>query len=150
MYRSILFPTDFSEMADKSLNYIEQLKGSGCREVVLLHVINLRIIDGLMRHGAMDDQLERWERKAREVAEESLVMMKKRLELKGLAVKVMIKRGYPSHVILDVEKQVRPSLIVVGSHGRSNISDMLLGSVSDRVIRKSRHPVLVVKRDEQI
>jgi len=38
----------------------------------------------------------------------------------------------------------------VGSHGRANLSDMLLGSVSDQVIRKSRYPVLVVKRDEEI
>ena len=150
MYRSVLFPTDFSEIADKALNYIEQLKEAGSQEVVVLHVINQRIIDGLMRHGVLENQVEHWQRKAREVAEESLAEMRKRLELKGFAVKLMIKTGYPAYVILDVEKQVRPSLIVIGSHGRSNISDMLLGSVSDRVIRKSRYPVLVIKRDETI
>ena len=52
-------------------------------------------------------------------------------------------------VILDVEKQETPSIIVMGSHGRSNLQDMLLGSVSDRVIRKSRRPVRVVKRDRE-
>ena len=148
MYRSILFPTDFSEMADKALNYIEQLKEAGSQEVVLLHVINRRIIDGLMRHEVLEEQLEHWQRKAKEVAQEALAEMKNRLERKGFAVKLMVKTGYPADVILDVEKQVQPSLLVIGSHGRSNISDMLLGSVSDRVIRKSLYPVLVVKRDE--
>jgi len=148
MYRSILFPTDFSEMADKSLNYIVQLRGAGSREVVMLHVVNRHVIDGLMRHGVLDAQVAQWERKAREVAEESLTKMRKRLELKGFAVKVMIETGYPAKVILEVERRLRPSLIVVGSHGRANLSDMLLGSVSDQVIRKSRYPVLVVKRDE--
>jgi len=147
MYRSILFPTDFSEVADKALNYVEQLREAGSQEVVLLHVINRRIIDGLMRHGVLDNQVEQWQGKAREVAEEALAEMKKRLEQKGFSVKQIIKTGYPAYVILEVEKQERPSLIVLGSHGRSNISDMLLGSVSDRVIRKSRYPVLVVKRD---
>ena len=137
-------------MADKALNYIEQLKEAGSQEVVVLHVINRRIIDGLMRHGVLEVQAEQWQRKAREVAEEALGEMKNRLERKGFVVKLMTKTGYPADVILDVEKQVRPSLIVIGSHGRSNISDMLLGSVSDRVIRKSRYPVLVVKRDATI
>lgn len=149
MYRSILFPTDFSETANKSLNYIVQLRGAGSQEVIVLHVINRHILDGLVRHGVLDVQVEQWERKAREVAEESLTKMRKRLELKGFAVKVMIETGYPAKVILEVERRVRPSLIVVGSHGRSSISDMLLGSVSDHVIRKSRYPVLVVKRDEE-
>jgi len=150
MYRSILFPTDFSEMADKSLNAIVQLKGAGGRDVVMLHVVNRHIVDGLMRHGVLDAQVAQWERKAREVAEESLTRMRKRLELKGFAVKVMIETGYPANVILEVERRLRPSLIVVGSHGRSNIGGMLLGSVSDHVIRKSRCPVLVVKRDAAI
>ncbi|WP_155325911.1 universal stress protein [Desulfosarcina ovata] len=35
----------------------------------------------------------------------------------------------------------------MGSHGRSNLGDMLLGSVSDRVTRRCRRPVLIVKRD---
>ncbi|RLG23437.1 universal stress protein, partial [Methanosarcinales archaeon] len=38
------------------------------------------------------------------------------------------------------------SLIVIGSHGKSNVKEMLLGSVSEKVIKKSKRPVLVVKR----
>jgi len=38
------------------------------------------------------------------------------------------------------------SLIVIGSHGRSNLEEMLLGSVSEKVIRKCKKPVLVIKR----
>jgi len=88
MYRSILFPTDFYEIADKSLNYIVQLRGAGSRELVVLHVFNRHILDGLMRHGVLDAQVAQWERKAREVAEESLTRMRKRSELKGFTVKV--------------------------------------------------------------
>jgi nucleotide-binding universal stress UspA family protein len=150
MFRTILYPTDFSEVADKALSYIEQLKEAGSQEVVVLHVINRRIIDGLARHGMLDTQITQWEKKAKEVAEEALAEIRSNLERRGFAVKSMIKTGYPAYVILDVEKQVRPSLIVIGSHGRSNITDMMLGSVSDRVIRKSRYPVLVIKRDEAL
>jgi nucleotide-binding universal stress UspA family protein len=48
--------------------------------------------------------------------------------------------------VLKVAEEENPSVIVVGSHGKSNLEEMLLGSVSEKVVRKSRHPVLVVKR----
>jgi nucleotide-binding universal stress UspA family protein len=47
---------------------------------------------------------------------------------------------------LRVEDEEDVSAIVIGSHGKSNIKEMLLGSVSETVIRKSKKPVLVVKR----
>jgi len=149
MFKKILYPTDFSDAAAKALNYIKQLKEAGSQEVVLLHVINQRIIDGLMRHAMLDEDIMRWRDKAAEIAEESLAEMSKELENVGFTVKMIIKTGYPGNVILDVEKRENPSIIVIGSHGRSNLGDMLLGSVSDRVVRKSKRPVLVIKRDTE-
>ena len=148
MFTKILFPTDFSDNAQRAVAYIIQLKEAGSQEVVLLHVINQRIIDGLTRHGVLETDAEKWKKGVKAVAEESLCEIGRSLENFGFLVKRIIKTGYPSSVILDFEKQEKPSIIVVGSHGRSNIADMLLGSVSDRVIRKSKCPVLVVKRDD--
>ena len=145
MLKKILYPTDFSEVAAKALDYIKQLKGAGGQEVVILNVINQRIIDGLMRHAMQDKDIMQWEKVAREVAEESLAEMRKELEGVGFAVKSIIKTGFPWEVILNVEKKEDPSVIVIGSHGRSNLGDMFLGSVSDRVIRKCKRPVLVIK-----
>jgi len=48
--------------------------------------------------------------------------------------------------ILRVEEEEGVSIIVIGSHGKTNIKEMLLGSVSEKVIRKSKNPVLVIKR----
>lgn len=45
-----------------------------------------------------------------------------------------------------MEEAEQVSLIVIGSHGMSNVEEMLLGSVSEKVIRKSKKPVFVVKR----
>ena len=149
IFKKALHPTDFSDVAAKALDYIKQLKEAGGQEVLLLHVINQRIIDGLMRHAMLEDDIMRWQKKAEEVADESLAEMSKELEKVGFAVKTINKTGYPSSVILDVEKNEDPSVIVIGSHGRSNVGDMFPGSVSDRVIRRSRQPVLVIKRDPE-
>jgi len=131
------------------LDYIKQLKAAGSRNVVILHVINQRILDGLMRHAVRNSDIDKWRKKAEDNAQESLAEIGRDLEAAGFAVKQIVRTGYPSREILDVGKEENPSLIVVGSHGRSNLGDMLLGSVSDRVIRKCRRPVMVIKRDSQ-
>jgi len=46
----------------------------------------------------------------------------------------------------EEEEEKDVSVVVLGSHGKSNIKEMLLGSESEKVIRKSKKPVLVVKR----
>ena len=147
MFKKILYPTDFSDVAAKAMDYIKQLKEAGSQEVVILHVINQRIVDGLMRHAMLDKDILQWKKKAKEVAQGSLEEMGLELEKAGFTVKRIIKTGFPWREILEEEEQEKPSLIVIGSHGRSNFSDMFLGSVSDRVIRKCKRPVMVIKRE---
>lgn len=59
----------------------------------------------------------------------------------------MVERGAPYSKILKVAENEDVSIIILGSHGRSNLSSVLLGSVSDHVIRHAQKPVLVIKRD---
>ena len=63
-----------------------------------------------------------------------------------LNVKVIIKRGVPLKEILKIEEKEKISVIIIGSHGKTNLEEMLLGSVSEKVIRQSKSPVLVIKR----
>ncbi len=147
MFKKILYPTDFSDVATKALDYIKQLREAGSQEVVILHVINQRTIDGLMRHAISDSNIDNWRKKAKEVAQESLTEICKELEDVGFTVKSIIKTGFPWSEILNLEEKEAPSIIVIGSHGRSNIGEIFLGSVSERVIRRCKRPVMVIKKD---
>jgi nucleotide-binding universal stress UspA family protein len=149
MFNKILYPTDFSDVAAKALAYIKQLKEAGAQEVTILHVINQRIIDGLKRHAMLEKDIRQWQKKAEEIAQDSLLEISKELESLGFTVKRMVKTGYPWREILEAEKTEAPSILIFGSHGRSNLGEVFLGSVSDRVIRKSRGPVIVIKRDPE-
>ena len=73
-------------------------------------------------------------------------IVKSELEKIGLEVKIRLEKGNPFKEILKVEDEENVSAIVIGSHGKSNIKEMLIGSVSENVVRKSKTPVLVVKR----
>ena len=45
MFKKVLFPTDFSEVSEKALRYIKELTKSGLKEVVVLHVVDIRILE---------------------------------------------------------------------------------------------------------
>jgi nucleotide-binding universal stress UspA family protein len=144
MFKKILYPTDFSEVSKKAINYIKQLKDAGTEEVVVLHVLNEKGVEAIALYasGSFDELLQRVEKEA---ADE---MKKIEADLKesGFKVKLRIEIGTPLTDILKVEQEEGVSAIVIGSHGKSNVKEMLLGSVSEKVIRKSKNPVLVIRR----
>ena len=143
MYEKVLYPTDFSEASRKALPYLLGLKGAGLKEVVLLHVVDRREIDVLTPYSPYLEKdpvkimFQRAEEDARAMATE--------LEEGGITVKVRLEEGVPFEEILRVEEEEDVSLVILGSHGKSAIERMLLGSVSEKVVRKSKRPVLIVR-----
>ena len=144
MFEKILYPTDFSDVSKKALDYLVQLKDAGTKEIVVLHVIDERGIDAISRYGSGSAEtiIGRIEKEAREEGRK----IEKKLRQSGLTVKVRIEMGVPLKEILKVEEEEKVSAIVIGSHGKTNIKEMLLGSVSEKVIRRAKNPVLVIKR----
>ncbi len=63
----------------------------------------------------------------------------------GLAVEARVREGFPAEVILTVAHKVGASRVVIGTHGSTGFTRLLLGSVAEKVVRLSELPVLVVK-----
>ncbi len=63
----------------------------------------------------------------------------------GVKCDVAVGVGHPVKVVLDFMRQMRPDLIVLGSHGHNGMARSLLGSVAENVVRESAYPTLVVK-----
>ncbi len=59
--------------------------------------------------------------------------------------KLVARRGNPASAILEVEKELRPDLIVMATHGRTGLSHLVLGSVAERTVRESTVPVLTIR-----
>lgn len=142
MFEKILYPTDFSEVAKRALEYCKKLKEAGAKKIIVLHVIE------------MDPNVEKIPANIKEVLKEELEQTSRKeieaiaakLKKLGFDVTTRIELGSPVKKILKVEDEENVSAIVLGSHGKSNIKEILIGSVSENVIRKSRVPVLIVKR----
>ena len=146
MFEKILYPTDFSDVSKKALDYIKQLKEAGTNQVVVLHVIDEREIEHIAHLAELNVSIEELEKRREEFAKEEMKAIETELKKSGFAVKVRIEKGIPFRDILKAEKEEDISVVVIGSHGKSCVTEMLLGSVSEKVVRKSSKPVLVVRR----
>jgi nucleotide-binding universal stress UspA family protein len=67
---------------------------------------------------------------------------------RGLALETMVLRGKPDEAIVKAAQAKQADLIILGSHGRTGLRRLLMGSVAERVIGQAHCPVLVVKRQD--
>ena len=144
MFKKILYPTDFSDVSKKAIDYIKQLREGGSETVIVLHVINERGMRAIERYASADSV--KIEQRIMDDAKQELKVIEDDLKKSGFKVKTMIQRGVPLLEILKAEEKEAISVIVIGSHGKSNLEEMFLGSVSEKVSRKCKSPVLIIKR----
>jgi nucleotide-binding universal stress UspA family protein len=144
MFKKILYPTDFSDVSKKAIDYIKQLREGGSETVIVLHVIDQRGMQAVERY-AIGNSLEIGQEVMND-AEQEINVIEDELKKSGLKVKTMIQTGIPLREILKVEAEENVSVIVLGSHGKSNLEEIFLGSVSEKVSRKCKGPVLIIKR----
>jgi nucleotide-binding universal stress UspA family protein len=147
MFEKILYPTDFSDVSRKALDYLKQLKEAGAQEVIVLHIIDTREVESIARYGEVSMDLEKGlEKRMEERIKQEITAIEAELKRSGFDVKVRIERGIPFREILRIEEEEDVSVVVIGSHGKSCVAEMFLGSVSEKVLRKSGKPVLVIRR----
>lgn len=139
-FENVLVPLDFSEMSEPTLDMAVRLLADDGR-ATLLHVVEwLPVVTegafGIYPHRRDIEQLKAL----------SLEKLRAYAEARqGARLVPKVSEGKPATVILEEADVHQPDLIVIGSHGRSGLDHLLLGSVTDKVLRKSRTSVLVVR-----
>jgi nucleotide-binding universal stress UspA family protein len=144
MFKKILYPTDFSDVSKKAIDYIKQLKEGGSETVIVLHVIDQRGMRAIEQYASAS--AVEIEQRIMEDTKQELKAVEDDLKKSGIKVKTIARRGVPLLEILKAEKEEDISVIVIGSHGKTNLEEIFLGSVSEKVARKCKSPVLIIKR----
>ena len=151
MFKKILYPTDFSGVAEKALGYVRQLRQAGAEEVVVLHVFdqrelrNVAALGGISGNWPVDLEAETRLREGTHM--KNIQHIVDDLKSVGFRAKGIVREGIPLREILKTAEDEQVSVVVLGSTGKSNLEEVFLGSVSEGVIKQSCQPVLVVKRD---
>jgi len=154
LFKKTLYATDFSPLAEVALDYVKKLKEAGEEEVVVVHVVDdleVELPEGtdLLREKEVFEILPEVDQEYIMDLIEKLNAIKKILEEEGLKVKIYLRYGNIPKQIVAVADEEKVKLIVMGAHGKSLLSELLLGSVSTDVIREAKCPVLIVKRREE-
>jgi nucleotide-binding universal stress UspA family protein len=130
MFRRLLFPTDFSETAERAMEYLGRIiKGTRC-SVTVMHV---REQGGADQQDSEEDVRFLLEAKAR------------RLRMQGAAEVIpLLVHGTPAGEIVERAARGGFSLIVMGGQGKGVIEELFLGSVANQVARRAETPVLFI------
>ncbi|MBI3129062.1 MAG: universal stress protein [Candidatus Tectomicrobia bacterium] len=139
MFQKILIPLDGSPVAEQILQHLPDLTG-GSYEVHLLRVANAAHLPGVNPEETQVNVLKE--------AEEYLAMVEGRLRENGLRVESHVRYGHPAEEITEHIRHWKYDLIAMTTHGRSGVNRLLMGSVTESVIRKVSIPVLVVRAME--
>ncbi len=140
--KKILFCTDFSENSRPARELaVEYAKAFGA-QLLILHVIDYKDFPGFVD----------WAEKLRELLEATKRSANERLELiaKECApmvkdVKTYCRSGVSAVEIVAVANEESVELIVVGTHGRTGVKHLVMGSVARSVLKTARRPVLIVE-----
>ncbi|MCA9072884.1 MAG: universal stress protein [Planctomycetaceae bacterium] len=143
--KQILLPVDFSECSGEATKYACAFTEQFQAELHLLHVveqIGSTIAETTAEMAsAFEDYLEMADAKA--LAKLGQVLEPNWVE--GQQVTLATRLGSPFVNIIEYTKEHQIDLIVIGTHGRSGLSHVLIGSVAERVVRMAPCPVLTVR-----
>lgn len=144
--RRILFPTDFSPAAETAARWAEAMRQRFGAELVVLHVLDLSLagLAGLSTQVAMMPAVDELVERVRAEAAEEMA----RLQARFPQARTVLREGSTRPTILQVAEEVGADLIVMGTHGRTGLARVLLGSVAEYVVRHSRVPVLTIRESE--
>jgi len=151
MFTKVLYPTDFSDSASAALAYVKKLHEAGARQVVLLHVYDSRMIDLRWEIEAeytdkgMVGTKDAVVKKLLDGSYERLKEMDDQLGDAGFETELIVVEGIPYQEITKTAADKGVSLIVMGSHGEHGVMERVIGSTTERVLRETSVPVLIVR-----
>lgn len=146
MTRRILIPTDFSKQAKAALITAINIAKKLNAELFILHSID--IYDGVIPRATPENPNFR-ETAKMERAKESMKKHLEEVNLPSIELNILFGKRRILQDILEACQTHEISLIVMGSSGASGLEEMLIGSNTERVVRHSKVPVVVIK-DEPI
>ena len=153
MFEKVLVPLDGSKVGEAALPVVEQLVNKLAPktqvEVVLFGVITL------LRHWVVVGEASA----PVQYTEEELTLIRNRvstyleqtgeaMKQRGVTIKTMVATGNASDEILKASGEINADLIAMSTHGRSGLRRLAFGSITDKVIRGSKIPVLLVRAAE--
>ncbi len=142
MYNRILIPTDGSETSERAAEHGVKLAKVTGAEVIYLYVIDISSFSGIPTEAIWENMRGLLE----EEGKSSLSKVEAIAKENDVKVESIVKEGIPSEDISKTAEEKQVDVIVMGTAGRSGLDKLLLGSVTEKIIRTAPCPVLVIRK----
>ena len=143
-YRHILIAVDFSDCSSQAVRTVQQLGLAKRAAITVIHVFDAPGT-GLIAHSTMtDDEARKYIAGEESRAGKELAAFLNRLEFAPAHRVLKFNETSAGERILSTANELSADLIVVGTHGRTGLSRLMLGSVAEEVLRSADHDVLAV------
>ncbi|GJQ57838.1 MAG: universal stress protein [Candidatus Scalindua sp. AMX11] len=140
--KKILCPIDHSDCSKEALKYAVSFALREDAILYLLHVIDIRTfdenLDTISKQAPDDEAIRQLREKLLECVPDEI-----RCDMK---IEAIVVQGIPFVEIISTAKQNNVDMLVLGTHGRTGLAHIMLGSVSEKVVRKAPCPVLTVRQ----
>lgn len=134
LFSKVLVPTDFSQPAGDAFSLIKSIPGM--KEIVFLHVVN---------HADSQPEINDCVNEAQARIED----LKKEFAGRDVLVTHHIRVGDPTEMILSAAQEDDVSLIAMSAYGTGWLREMLLGSTTFTVVRRTKKPVLIIRTGQE-
>ncbi len=141
MYNTILVAIDGSDISENAFKTAVEQAHAWKADLHAIYVVET----GLFVDVPVDNNLEIMYSILQREGNSILTRVSEIAEKKGIAVTTHFEQGHAGNAIISKAEEISADLIVVGSHGKSNVDRLLLGSVSSFVIEHCSKSVLVVR-----
>lgn len=147
---TILFPTDFSKNALHAFQYAKMMARTREAKLVLIYTYKLPLAAPVNAFTSREQTLNIIDKDLREAAYARMSTYTKELDLMNGNYSVIIKEGNTINQLVDCCKTEKADLIVMGTKGRSNNREFLMGSITTSLIEKVNTPILAVPESASI
>jgi nucleotide-binding universal stress UspA family protein len=142
MYDKILVPTDGSEESEVAVEHAESLAEKYDAEIHFLYVADVRTQNtGNIMPNLMSELEEAGEKATESLAE--------KMESQGIETVTEVRKGIPHRELNDYTDEEDIDLVVMSTHGRTGLDRVLLGSVTEKMVRTCQKPVMTVRNREK-
>jgi nucleotide-binding universal stress UspA family protein len=143
MFNQILFPTDGSDGAAAAFDHVLDLAAHQDATVNILNVVDTTQ-DSVLEIG--EETADALEQEGKQIVEEAAAQAQQR----GVDTVAEVVQGTPYREIIDYAETHGVDLVVIPTHGRRGLERFLLGSTTERVVRRADVPVLTIRPDDDI
>ena len=137
----ILCPVDFSKSNSSANQFASMLAESSGAQIIYFHTYLPPVVHG---NPAIYDSETEEKRLLKELEQDF------KPTIDGVTASYAVEFGPPSDRIVEYSKENEIDLIIIGTHGRTGIRRVVMGSIAESVVRRAECPVLAIKADSQV